>query len=175
MFIYADESGNSGRNLLKKMRPKWSRSGNTSSCLADLLSAKMLLHGHRVTGAAFHRGVIGHDQALHPLHAADARDEAGRWRIVPIHAVGRELADLEERRARIDEMVDTLAWQEFAARRVLGLSLGAAATAHRGRADAQIVDQSAHGGSIGAELFRFRIDEGLQGLHEAPPLTGFRP
>ena len=37
-------------------------------------------------------------------------------RFVVVHAVGRELADLEERRARIEQPLDALARQQLAAR-----------------------------------------------------------
>jgi len=38
----------------------------------------VLLDRHGVVGAALHRGVVRHEQALTPVHHADAGDDAGR-------------------------------------------------------------------------------------------------
>lgn len=35
--------------------------------LGDLLGAEVLLHRHRVVRASLHRGVVGHNHALHPV------------------------------------------------------------------------------------------------------------
>ena len=119
------------------MRPKWSRSGKTSSWLGrkapprvdqvdagqavllrDLLRAQVLLHRHREVGAALHRRVVGDDHALAPRHAADAGDDPGRGHLAAVHAVRGELADLEEGRAGVEQRPDAVARQQLAAREV---------------------------------------------------------
>ena len=62
-----------------------------------------------------------------PCDAADAGDDAGRRRLAVVHAEGGELADLEERRARVEQAVDALARQQLAARDVPLARLGVAA------------------------------------------------
>ena len=131
----------------------------------DLLRAQMLLHRHRVVGAALHRRVVGDDHAFLPVDAADAGDHAGRRRLAVVHAVGRELADLEERRARVEQAVDALARQQLAARRMPLARLGVAAERDLGRAGAQVVDLAPQERGVGLELVRARVDARLQRGH----------
>ena len=60
------------------------------------------------------------DDALATRDAADAGDDPGRRHVAAVHAVGRELRQLEERRAHIEEHADALARQQLAARDMLG-------------------------------------------------------
>ena len=75
----------------------------------DLLGPQVLLDGHRVVGAALDRRVVGDDDAGRALHAADAGDDPGARGVVVVQAVGGQRAQLEERRARVEESVDALA------------------------------------------------------------------
>ena len=107
------------------MRPKWSRSGKTSSWCGrlappdfdevdarqgvlqgDLLGAEVLLHRHRVVGAALHRRVVGDDHALGAGDPADAGDDAGARHLAAVHAVRGELRELKERRADVEQPAD---------------------------------------------------------------------
>ena len=84
----------------------------------DLLRAQMLLHRHRIIGAALDRRVVADDHAFAALDAADAGDDAGAVNRVVIHAVGGERRQFEKRRARIDQPQHPLARQQLAARDV---------------------------------------------------------
>ena len=84
-------------------------------CERDLLGAKVLLDGHRVVGAALDRRVVGDDHAFGAADLADAGDHARARRIAVVHAVGGERAQLEERRARVEQPVDALADGQLAA------------------------------------------------------------
>jgi hypothetical protein len=86
--------------------------------LRDLLRAQVLLHRHRVIGAALHGGVVGDHHAVHALDAADAGDHAGRRRFAVVHAVRGELANLEERCAGVEQLRHAVARQQLAARGV---------------------------------------------------------
>ena len=55
----------------------------------DLLRAQVLLHRHRVVGAALHRRVVGDDHAFLAVDAADAGDHSGGGRLAVVHAAGR--------------------------------------------------------------------------------------
>ena len=72
-----------------------------------------------------------------PCDAADAGDHPGRRRLAVVHAEGGELADLEERRAGVEQAVDALARQQLAARRVALARLGVAAERDFGGARAR--------------------------------------
>ena len=66
----------------------------------DLLRAQMLLHRHRIVGAAFDRRVVrDHDHRLAPVHPADASDDARAGRLAAVHPVRRERREFEERAA----------------------------------------------------------------------------
>ena len=119
------------------MRPKWSRSGNTSSWLRqvraagvdqvdagqavlarDLLRAQVLLHRHRIVRAALDRRVVADDHAFASGDAADAGDDARARRWCRRTCRTRRAAKLEERRARIEQRAHALARQQLAARGV---------------------------------------------------------
>jgi hypothetical protein len=53
----------------------------------DLLGAQVLLHRHRIVGAALDRRVVADDHAFAALDAADARDEARAVNGILVHAV----------------------------------------------------------------------------------------
>ena len=80
----------------------------------DLLGAQMLLHRHRIIGAALDGGVVAHDHAFAALDAADAGDDAGAVDVAVVHAEGGERRQFQERRAGIDEAHPTRAAREAA-------------------------------------------------------------
>ena len=86
--------------------------------LGDLLRAQMLLDRQRIISAALHRRVVADDHHLPAGHAADAGDHARARHFAVVHVAGRELADLEERRAGIEQPLDAVAGQQLAARDV---------------------------------------------------------
>ena len=110
----------------------------------DLLRPHVLLHGERIVGAALDRRVVADDDALATGDAPDAGDDARRRDVVAVHAVRRELRELEERRSRIDQRADALARQELAARDVLGAGARAAAFLDLGDLRAQVGDERRH-------------------------------
>ena len=79
--------------------------------LGDLLRAEVLLDRQRIVGAALHRRVVADDHHLPARHAADAGDHARAGHFALVHVAGGELADLEERRAGIEQPLDALARQ----------------------------------------------------------------
>jgi len=90
--------------------------------------------------------------------------------------MGRQLADLEERRAWVEQPVDALARQQLATRGMPLLCLGPAALGHLGEQPAQGLDLFEHGRAVAGELRRTRVDLGVQGSHVRPSLvlSGFR-
>ena len=63
----------------------------------DLLRPQMLLHRHRVIGAAFDGGIIADDYTFASGDSANAGNDPGRMDGLPIHAVGGERRQFEER------------------------------------------------------------------------------
>ena len=110
----------------------------------DILRAQMLLHRHRIIGAALDGGVVGDDHAFAPRDPPDAGDDAGRMHVAAIEAVGRQRRQFEKRRAGIDQQVDALARQHLAARGVPLARRLAAAAGHLVELFAQLGDQRAH-------------------------------
>ena len=78
------------------------------------LGPEMLLDGHREIGPALDRGVVGDDEDFPAVDDADAGDHPGAGRLVLVLAVGRERAELEERRIPVEELIQALADEEFA-------------------------------------------------------------
>ena len=81
----------------------------------DVLRAQMLLDRHRIVGATLDRRIVAHDHALALSDPADSGDDARRDDVVVVHAVGRELGQLEKRRSRVEERAHAVAGQELAA------------------------------------------------------------
>jgi hypothetical protein len=78
-----------------------------------LLSAQVLLHGHGIVGAAFHRGVVGDDQALGPAHPADAGDDPRGRRLAVVQVPCGQRAELQKRRAGIEQAIDPIAHEQL--------------------------------------------------------------
>ncbi len=138
----------------------------------DLLGAQVLLHRHRVIGAAFDGRVVGDDHAFAALDAADAGDEPGAVDGVVVETVGGERRQLQERRAGIDQVHHALARQQLTARHMP--LAGALGPAQRGLGAAllQFLDKRAHALGVGAEFARVHIDGGRQ--NRQAPLPGLR-
>ncbi len=80
-----------------------------------------------------------------------------RRRFAPVEPPGGEGADLEERRAGIDEPVDPLARGQLAAASVPLERGGAASDGDGGAALAQLGDERLHPGGAAGELLRLRV------------------
>ena len=115
------------------------------------LGAQMLLHRHRVVGAALHRGVVADDHAFDAADPADAGDHARARRLVVVHVERRQRRQFEEGRAGIEQRAHPLARQQLAARDMALAGLLAAAQADLLGAAAQILDQAAHGLGVALE------------------------
>ncbi len=102
----------------------------------DLLRAQVLLHRHRVIGAALDGRVVADDHAFAALDPADAGDQAGAVDGVVVHAVGGERRQLQERRAGIDQAHHAVARQQLAARHMA--LAGALRPAERGLGAARL-------------------------------------
>ena len=126
----------------------------------DLLGAQMLLHRHRIVGAALDGGVVAHDHAFAALDAADAGDQAGAVDGVVVHAVGGERRQFQERRAGIEQPHDAVARQKLAARDVALADARRAAVRRLRRGALQLVGERAHARGVGGKLRRARVDIG---------------
>ena len=138
----------------------------------DLLGAQMLLHRHRIIGAALDGGIVADDDAFAAGDAADAGDDAGAVDGVVVHAVGGERRQFEERRARIDERHHPLARQKLAARQVTFTGLRRTAFGRLGALRLELRDQRAHRGLIGAEFLRSDVGGCFDNGHESLPPGG---
>src|SRR3989344_2364976 len=135
--------------------------------LSNGLRAQVFFHRQRVVATAFYRGVVGHDHAFDTLDSADAGHYTCRRHFFAVHLMGGQLTDFEKRRADIQQTVNPFTWQQFAARGVTLLSLGAAAFVNAGEQGAQVVDLGEHRRTVGGELRRTGVDLGVQNGHLA--------
>ncbi|MCY1454915.1 hypothetical protein D9M71_720120 [compost metagenome] len=83
--------------------------------------------------------------------------------------MGGEGGEFEERRARVEQAIDTLAHRQLAARGVLGDGGGATALVDAAEEGAQVVHLLQHGRGVGGELGGARVDLGVQGGHGVAP------
>ncbi len=135
----------------------------------DLLRAQMLLHGHRQIGAAFDGGVVAYHHAFAALDAADAGDDAGGVDIAVIEAVGGKRRQLQERRARIDQVHHSFSWKKLSARHMPFARPFRAAQRGFGAARLQFGGKRAHRLGIGAELGGIAVDLTADLRHLRPP------
>ncbi len=125
--------------------------------LGDLLRSQVLLDRQRQVGAALHGGVVREEHARPALDGADPGHDPGRRRFAAVEPPGGEGADLEERRAGIDEPVDPLARGQLAAAAMAFEGGRAASGGDGGAALAELGDERLHPGGAAGELLRLRV------------------
>ena len=128
----------------------------------DLLRPQVLLHREREVRPALHGRVVRDDHHLAAAHAADPADEARGGGLAAVEAAGGEGADLEERRARVEEPLEPLAHEALSLLAVARGRLGPAARARLGEPLAQIGDEPVHVRRVLAELRRGDVDARLE-------------
>ena len=133
--------------------------------LRDLLRAQVLLDRHRVVAAALHGGVVADDHAVDTTDPADAGNQAGAGGVVLVHVERGEWRHFEERGVGVEQHFDPVAWQQLAALQVLGAGRVAAALNDLQQPRVQVVDQCAHGGRVGLEIFSAGIELGSESGH----------
>ena len=131
----------------------------------------MLLDRQRIVGAALHRRVVADDHHLPARHAADAGDHARAGHFAVVHVAGGELADLEERRAGIEQPLDAVARKQLAARDVALAALLGAAQRRLGDVGAQFLGQRAIMRGAGAELVAVGRDLAVDARRAHAPLV----
>lgn len=82
---------------------------------SDLLRAQMFLDRQRIIGAAFHRRVIGQDDAFTACDPTDAGDDAGGRNGFVVDLVCCELREFEKRTPGIEQCFYPVARKQFAA------------------------------------------------------------
>ena len=130
----------------------------------DLLGPEVLLDRHRVVGPALDRRVVADDDDARALDRPDPGDDAGARGLVVVQAVGGERAQLEERRAWVQQPVDPLPDGQLAPLAMPGDRAVVAAGAPAGDlrlALAEVRDERRHRVVVGADL-------GAGGIEPAP-------
>ena len=128
----------------------------------DILRAQMLLHRHRIVGAALDGRVVGDDDAFAARDAADAGDHARRMHVAAIEAVGGQRRQFKERGAGIDQQIDALARQHLAARGVPLARDLAAAAGYLTEFFVELGDEAAHDFGVAREIGGCGIDRGMK-------------
>jgi hypothetical protein len=140
----------------------------------DFLRAKVLLHREREIRSALHRGVVRDHDALAPMDAPDAGDDAGRRHLIVIQAVRRERRQFEKRRVGIEHKRDALPGQQLATGGVPFARGGVPAEPCLCKLRAQIVDHRAHRSRVFAVLLGLGLQPGLEQAHHQPPVSSQR-
>src|SRR5512138_441980 len=86
--------------------------------------------------------------------------------VAGVHAPGRELPDLEKRRAGIEQAPYPLARQELAALEVPFARVGVSTQRNQRDLLLQVLDQGNHALGVGLEFGRSRIDLAFQDRHQ---------
>jgi hypothetical protein len=125
----------------------------------------MLLDGDRIVRAAFYGRIVGDDDALPSADPSDAGEDPAAGYAAPVHAVRRELGELEERTAGVEQHPDPLPRGELArgpvpADRGLRTALGRASDL-----GLEAGGHLAHGRLVVAELLRAGIEPGGDAGH----------
>ena len=93
------------------------------------LGTQVLLDCKGKVGAALHGGVIGNDHHLATVHDADTGDHTGTRSGAVVHAVGRQWGEFQKRGTGIEEGINAVPRQQFAALPLQGNGALAAAFA----------------------------------------------
>ena len=127
----------------------------------DLLGAQVLLHRHRIVGAALDGGVVADDHAFAAFDAADAGDQAGAVDGVVVHAAGGKRRQFQERAAGIDQAHHAFAWKKFSARPMAFADALGPARGGLGAPRLQLFGQRAHARGVGGEFPGSGVDGGF--------------
>ncbi len=96
----------------------------------DLLRPQMLLHRLMEKRSALHGRVVGDDHAGRIADHADPGHDSRYWHLAAVQPPGGQRREFEERRQRIDEMIDALPDRYFASRHMAATQTLAAALGH---------------------------------------------
>ena len=130
--------------------------------VGDLLRAQVLLHRHRVVGAAGDRGVVGDDHAAAAFDEADAGHDARGGDLAAVHFVRGDGGDLEEGAARVEQLGDALAGQQLAAGDVALAGLLRASLGGAGEQVAQVGDERLVLLAVGGGVRHVRLRVGVK-------------
>ena len=129
----------------------------------DILRAQVLLHRHRIIGAALDGGIVGDDHAFAAHDAADPGDDAGGMHVAAVEAVGGERRQFEKRCSRIGQEIDALARQKLAARGMsFARGLPAAAAGDLAELFAKLGDERTHGFGITGKIGGSGVGDGMK-------------
>src|ERR1700722_11852937 len=112
----------------------------------------MLLHRHRIIGAALDGRVVGYNHAFATGYPPDPRDDARGMDIAAIEAKSRERRKFKEWRSGMEQEIDALARQHLATRGMPDARRVATAPGHVIEPVAEFCDQGAHDFGIAGKI-----------------------
>ena len=143
----------------------------------NFLGTQVLFHRKWEIGAAFYRGVVGHNHALNARHPTNPGDHAcGRYLTV-VNVMRRQRGKLQKRRAFINQMVDAVTHVQLATALMAGAGFLTASLCNGRSEFTEFVDFPQHGGLVGLKHIAARVDLCGECAHGAPLLIfvkGFR-
>src|SRR5207244_12764997 len=141
----------------------------------DVLGADVLLDGQRKVSAPLDRRVVGDDDDLASRDAADAGDDAGPRRLVVVEVPRRERRQLQKRRSRVEQAIDSFADRKLALL-AMALHVARAAALARGREPlAQLRHERGQAVAVPSENVAGGIDVRLESIHYQPQQSVLYP
>ena len=134
----------------------------------DLLRPQMLLDRHGVVGAALHGGVVAHHHHQAAPDHPDPGDDPGTRARAVVHVLRGQGADLQERRALVQQPGHALARQQLAAGAVAFTALLGTAQGGPRRALTQLVPQPRAGLAVRAERGGTAVQLAREESHVVP-------
>jgi len=131
----------------------------------DFLRAQVFLDCNRIVRPTLHGRVIGDDHALHAMNAPNSGNESSCRNVVIVQLVRSLPADLKKLRVLIQQQLDSVARQQFAAQQVF--FTGSRRTSHEYLLieRTQILDHGHDGLAIVFKIGRSTIDFCFQYWH----------
>ena len=131
----------------------------------------MLLYRDRKIGPALYRRIIGNDHHFLAHDTADTGQNSPRRNVAAIHPVGRKLGKFKPRRARIEQGLDPVTWQQLAAADMPLLTALAAPTFNRSNLRPQIGNKRSHTLGITLKSIIPARESGLDNRHLTAPTS----
>ena len=97
----------------------------------DLLGPQVFLDGDRIVGAAFDRGVVGHDHHLLAVDTADAGNYPGPGVVAVVHPPGGQRTEFQKGRPRVQQSTHPVPHQHLASAAVKLGGVGVSPFPHR--------------------------------------------
>lgn len=132
---------------------------------------RCFFHRERVVGAPLDGGIVHHQQAEPARNLAEPRDDASSGHRLVIDLPCSQRGEFEKRGARVQQLIDALAGQQFATGLMAGVVGRAPALGYLGEPGIEILDQRLHRRFVGGKFRAGRVETGVYLAHAFSPIS----